>query len=124
MFNLIIVIISIALGAVVTLASVSYLGDAFSEGSAQAKANEVLTQGQQIMAAVDLYRAKTGGTPADMDALVTDYLKSAPADWTLTNTTGDISLTFTVATDDICTAINDGVGGTPCDTGTRVYTLN
>jgi hypothetical protein len=124
MFNLIIVIISIALGAVVTLASVSYLGDAFSEGSAQAKANEVLTQGQQIMAAVDLYRAKTGGAPADMAALVSDYLKSAPADWTLANNSGDISLTFTVGSAEICTAINEGVGGTPCDTGTRVYTLN
>jgi hypothetical protein len=124
MFNLIIVIISIALGAVITLASVSYLGDAFSKGSAQAKANEVLTQGQQIMAAADLYRAKTGGAPADIAALTTDYLKSAPAGWTLTNNAGDITLTFTVATDDICTAINEGIGSTACDTGTRVYTLN
>jgi type II secretory pathway pseudopilin PulG len=126
MFNLIIVIISIALGAVVTLASVSYLGDAFSEGSAQAKANEILSQGQQIMSAVDLYRAREGATPttihggsAGSDLVEDGYLKSAPeidgANWSTPDMTsviaawaGDFVVALTVASGDVCDVLSGG----------------
>jgi type II secretory pathway pseudopilin PulG len=86
MFSLIITIIAIVLVTALALATVYYGGSAFKDGKSQAKAAEVVLQGQQISAAVDLYRtANQGALPPSMDALVADqkYLSSKPnVEWT------------------------------------------
>jgi hypothetical protein len=86
MFSLIITIISIVLVTALALATIYYGGDALKNHKSKAKAAEVVLQGQQISAAVDLYRtANNGQLPASMDELVQDqkYLSSKPnLEWT------------------------------------------
>lgn len=86
MFSLIITIISIALVTALALATIYYGGSAFRDHSSKAKAAEVVLQGQQISAAVDLYRtANNGALPTSMDELAQDqkYLSAKPnVDWT------------------------------------------
>ena len=86
MFSLIITIISIVLVTALALATVYYGGSALKGSKSQAKAAEVVLQGQQISAAVDLYRtANNGALPPSMEALTQDqkYLSSKPnVEWT------------------------------------------
>lgn len=62
MFNLIVAVISIALIAGMAAASIYYGGDGFSSSSARAQAATLITQGQQIAAAADLYRIQNSDT--------------------------------------------------------------
>jgi len=79
MFSLIITIISVALVAALALATLYYGGDAFNQGRAKANAARVANQGQQLVAAADLFRANRGRYPDSIAELVsTDYLKSVP----------------------------------------------
>ncbi len=79
MFSLIITILSIALVALLALATLYYVSDIFSERSTQANAASVRLQGQQIFAAMEIYRANLGAWPESLDALKdADYLKSIP----------------------------------------------
>lgn len=57
MFSLIITIISIALVAALALATIYYGGTAFNKGSAEAKASQLINEGQQINGAVAMLRA-------------------------------------------------------------------
>lgn len=80
MFNLIITIISIALVAVLAIATIYYGGSAFTQGSAKAKASTLVAHAQQITAANTLYaNDHGGGFAADTDALQTSsYLTAVP----------------------------------------------
>lgn len=79
MFSLIITIISIALVAALALATLYYGGNAFNKGDAQSRAAQVVVQGQQILAAADLFFADTGRWPTSLEEMVAqNYLKQVP----------------------------------------------
>lgn len=79
MFSLIITIISIALVAALALATLYYGGTAFSQSTAKAEAARSLNEGQQLMAAADLFLVNRGRYPANVAELVaSDYLKQIP----------------------------------------------
>lgn len=80
MFNLIITIISIALVAVLAVATIYYGGSVWSKQGEEAAATRVLNEAAQVKGAVELYRNDhAGSAPADLDALVPQYLKNIPA---------------------------------------------
>lgn len=80
MFSLIITIISIALVAALALATLYYGGSSFNKGDAQSRATQVVVQGQQLLAAADLFYADNQRWPASMDELVEkSYLKQVPS---------------------------------------------
>ncbi|HCM83815.1 MAG TPA: hypothetical protein PKW15_08280 [Alphaproteobacteria bacterium] len=81
MANLIITIISIALVAVAALMGAYYGGQAFLQGQAKARANRVIAQGEQIVAAWSVYAANNGGNyfiSTPWASLVPNYLSSEP----------------------------------------------
>jgi type II secretory pathway pseudopilin PulG len=79
MFSLIITVIAIALVAALALATLYYGGPIFNEGAERAQAAKLSAQGQQIMGAMELYRAEKGVYPQSLNDLVADeYLKSIP----------------------------------------------
>lgn len=78
MFSLIITIISIALVAILALATLYYGGRAFLAGSAEAKASEVINTAQQISGASALYMTETGAPVAKLSDLPPSYLKVIP----------------------------------------------
>lgn len=89
MFSLIITIVSIALVAALALATLYYGGSAIERGNASARATELLTQSQQLLAAADLYRADKGAWPPSMEALVEQgYLRQVPQYTAAADSTG------------------------------------
>ena len=78
MFSLIITIISVALVAALALATLYYGGAAFNQGRADAEASKIINQGQQVLAAADLYYANHGTWPTVAKMVEDGYLKSAP----------------------------------------------
>lgn len=79
MFSLIITIISIALVAALALGTLYYGGNAFTQGTAKAEAARSLNEGQQLMAAADLFFVNRGRYPVNIQELVaSDYLKQIP----------------------------------------------
>lgn len=65
MFGLIPMAITILLSGIVITAVAFLGGDAFTEGSAQAQARKVINQGEQISAAIDMYKLVNGSLPVD-----------------------------------------------------------
>lgn len=110
MFNLIVVVISIALLAIIAVASIFYGGDAWTQSSEKANVTTLINQGQQISGAAALYKADTGVTIADESAEVTaadvlerdGYLSNVPAgvkatagsEWVLNATDGQFEIAF------------------------------
>lgn len=80
MANLIITIIAIALVAVAALMGAYYGGKAFLQGRVKAYANTLASQGQQIVAAWQLYATNNGGSfqIANISALAPTYLSAVP----------------------------------------------
>lgn len=125
MFSLIIAIISIALIAAITVATVNHGGDALTEGTRDSFVSGTANQGQQLEAAVALHKAKKGYAPANVAALVTDkYLKdgadvvaselSANA-WVLQGGYPTLILDKTSALAlDVCVAINASNASVAC----------
>lgn len=62
MFNLIVAVVSIALIAVMALASIFYGGDGFSKSSARVEAATLIGQAQQIAGAAALFRIENSGS--------------------------------------------------------------
>lgn len=62
MFNLIVAVISIALIAVMAIASIFYGGDGFSKSSARVEAATLIGQAQQIAGAAALFRIENSGS--------------------------------------------------------------
>jgi len=112
-------VISIALLALIALATVYYGGPAFTQGSAKAAATTVVAQSQQISAANTLYANDFAGESAtNVALLVTDgYLSSAPtmssavgtANLDLTGTSGVVTAA-SINNKNVCDAINKQVG--------------
>ncbi len=79
MFSLLVTVLSIALVALLALATLYYVSDIFSDRSLKANAATVRLQGQQIAAAFDMYRANHGTWPQTLQDLIDgDYLKREP----------------------------------------------
>lgn len=79
MFALVITVLSIALVAALALATVYYGGAAFGKGAARAQATKIALQGQQLLAAADLYYNDNHRWPATLTELVAgNYLKQVP----------------------------------------------
>lgn len=80
MFSLIVTIVSIVLVALLTLATLYFGGSSLTKGEEESRAVTVLTQGQQVLSAADLFRAEIGRWPNSMDELLTKgYLKQIPS---------------------------------------------
>lgn len=115
MFSLIITIISIALVAALALATIYYGGSAFNKGSAEARASQLINEGQQLNGAVALAKADFASgendtqvaTVGDLDP---EYLAQIPTGWATTvDVTADSGvLTHTSAdvTAEVCAAVN------------------
>lgn len=80
MFSLIIVIVSIALVAALAVATLYYGGTSWGQGGQASRAAQILTQGQQVLGAADMFRIERGRWPDSVDELVTlKYLQEVPA---------------------------------------------
>jgi hypothetical protein len=79
MFNLVIVVISIALVSALAVAGVYFGGDAFESGGVKAEATRYINESQQITAAAEYFRAEGGGQLETLDQLVDEgYMSSMP----------------------------------------------
>ena len=88
-FTLIEILIVVVLLGVLAAIVIPQFSDASDEAKVAAQASDLHTlQGQ-----IQLYRAKTGGYPATLAALVPDYLPSVP-----TNPVTSAAYTYVVAT--------------------------
>lgn len=127
MVNLIIALISIALIAIIAVSALYSGGDAFRDGSADAKANQIMNTGQQVSAANELYFLDNDEFAVDVVDLTTDgkYLREDPrlpdgVSLSLTEPT-EGNITFTGVSASVCnTEILDSDSdkvdtGTSCD---------
>lgn len=79
MFSLIITLISIALVAALALATLYYGGESFRAGQAKAEAAKLRNQGQQLLAAAELFYVQTGQWPDSIEQMVlSKHLSTAP----------------------------------------------
>lgn len=88
MKNLLVTILSIVLSAIMALTGIFYGGAAFSQGQAKAAANRIIAAGNQVVAALQLYAQRNGGTmptytewtntPYYSTSLVSRYLNAHP----------------------------------------------
>jgi hypothetical protein len=108
MFSLVITVISIALVAALALATLYYGGKAFSAGAAGATAAKVITQGEQLLGASELYRVKTGQWPLSSQHLVDEgYLKSFPlAQGWVMPVPGQPTFVLAQVAEDVCRNVN------------------
>lgn len=83
MFSLIITIIAIVLVIGLAIATVYYGGSSFTQGKTNAEAARAVNEGQQIEAAISLYKTHhSGQLPSGLNALTqgdATYLKSVPS---------------------------------------------
>jgi len=92
MFSLIITIVCVVLVALLALATIYYGGDLAFGGQQRATTTKVLQEGNQVVGALELYKADTGsfptGTSEEIKQLLVNnnYLKQMPAgEWTFRN---------------------------------------
>jgi hypothetical protein len=82
MFSLIITIISIALVAAIAVATLYYGGSQFSQGTAKAQADQIISGAQQIAGANTLYANNVGGGKYDGsgvgDLVTQGFLSATP----------------------------------------------
>lgn len=123
MFSLIITIISIALVAAIAVATLYYGGSQFSQGTAKAQADQIISAAQQIAGANTLYANNVGGGQYD-GAGITDlktqgFLSAVPSvntsvggAFSLSGGTSANTVTMTLATtaSAVCTAIEKASG--------------
>ncbi len=108
MFSLIITIIAIALVAALAVASIYYGGSAFEKGTAGAEAATIINESQQVSAARSMASADGNANATVADLVTGNYLSSAPSGLTLD--AGHV--VGSVATQAVCTEINDRSGNT------------
>jgi hypothetical protein len=79
MFSLIITVVAIVLVVALALATYYYGGTVWKTQGSSAKAAQVVLEGQQIAAAIELYRAKNSGTIPSLDQLTLngEYLSNS-----------------------------------------------
>ena len=126
MFSLIVTVISIALVAALAIATLYFGGEAFNQGTLEAKASTVVNQAQQIDGANTIYRTDEGSYAGNLsNDLVSDYLGSTPAvddsistsatGWTVAGT-GDRTVILDSVVDGVCDKIDEQVGLDPTAT--------
>lgn len=110
MFSLIITVISIALVAVLILATIYYGGGFVKDGTARAQSAKYLQEGTQLVGAIELYKSEhSGALPVGTNEEIkaelvrANYLKQWPAqDWAYTE---DFAIRADV-TEAACLALN------------------
>lgn len=120
MFSLIITIISIALVAALALATIYYGGTAFNKGSAEAKASQLINEGQQINGAKTMQNADVAAGDTSK-SFTPDYLAQAPAVWTIP-VGAHGSATVVTSGADVCQAVNAKAGLKAADTAAAADT--
>lgn len=79
MFSLVLVVLAIALSIGLGLMSMHHAGTVFTQAGAKAEAARLKAEEQQILLAMDAYRADHGSWPVDLQALVdSGHLRSVP----------------------------------------------
>lgn len=113
MFSVIIVVISIALVALVALATMYFGGDTFLQGKPESEAARYINEGQQVSAAIRLYQAENHGElPSDLRAdLVGHYLKDMPESGANWNIASD-AIVKAVENAETCETVNKRAGWT------------
>jgi hypothetical protein len=83
MFSLLVTIISIALVAILALASFYYGGPLFEQGSVTAHTSQLMAEATQIQGAVQLFYAENGRNPTGPAELTAngEWLKEFPQSW-------------------------------------------
>jgi hypothetical protein len=128
MFSLIITIISIALVAAIAVATLYYGGTQFSQGTAKATADQIISAAQQIAGANTLYANNLGGGAYDVagtlggisDLKAQGFLNAIPSvastvatsSFTLTGGTAlnTVQLSLTSTSSAVCAAIEKQAG--------------
>lgn len=111
MFSLIIIVISVALVALLAVATLFWGGDGFLSANAEAEAARYINESQQISGAIRIYQADNNGSlPGDIESdLVGFYLKSLPKageDWDIANN----AIVKTVLNSEVCEQVNKKAG--------------
>lgn len=86
MFSLIITIISIALVAVLALASIYYGGNAVGQGSDSARASQLINEGQQLQGLAAMSTAQGNTVTAVGDLVTTGHLSQEVPGWDVDGT--------------------------------------
>jgi len=119
MFSLIITIISIALVALLALATLYYGGNAFNRGSAGAQAARLINEGQQVNGAVALYKADraAGNTSAaeKLSDLVSAYMSQVPSSFNGNTKLADNKVTVENMNTEVCNEVNKRAGHAAAD---------
>jgi hypothetical protein len=126
MSNLIIFIITIALGVLIIAATVNYIGDVLTNSRTNAEAAAYINGAQQIAGAIAVNAANGDGIPTDVDELVTNKLlsgipavkaRSASNEWVIDSTNRLVTLNLADLTKDagVCERINKNSGATGMD---------
>lgn len=126
MFSLIIAIVSIALVVALVAATMYHGGDTLTQGRAKADAAAVVGGAQQVAGAAVMYSTMEGSAATDVAALVTkNYLGSVPnvTGIALAGAGATKTVTATVASAEVCTAINKAAGSATPDAVTDVGAL-
>lgn len=127
MFNLIVTIISIALVAVLAIATIYYGGQTFSNQGHEAETAKLLNSAAHLKGAIEMYRNDhAGSSPTNLETdLTPHYLKSLPSgavdNWQITSgfvitKIGDSLVGGSVTQADVdsarlaCEAINEKLG--------------
>lgn len=113
MFALIITIVAIALVVALVAATMYHGGDTLTQGRSTADASAFIAGAQQVSGAAVMYQSLETAPAADVAALVTaGYLASEPSvkGAALVLDAADKLVTATVASDEVCQAINKAAG--------------
>lgn len=137
MFSLIITIVAIALVAALALATLYYGGTAFQKSTVSARATRVITHGQQIQGAQDMFRADFGRWPTQEELLGDNdrgfiYLRSwpefaqapstqgltaqawaeqTPSPWVIPDPVQPTAVLADTVSEEVCAAINEKTRG-------------
>lgn len=105
MFSLIITLISVALVALLSLATIYYGSDSFFKAGEKATASRLTAEAEQLRTAIQMFVVDNNRLPANLQELVDqEYLKDPPANW------GSTSQYFTSSnyeiSQDVCLQFN------------------
>jgi hypothetical protein len=129
MFSLIITIVAIALVVALVAATMYHGGDTLTQGRTTADAAAFVTGAQQVGGAAVMYLSLESTPAGSVDALIPNYLASAPvvkgtALALGTDGSGHNIVSSTVSTKDVCVAINKSAGLATPDTVAAVDIAN
>lgn len=80
MFSLITIVVAVVLVVALLIATAYHSGDTLEKARADARAAEIIQQGQQLTGAAVVYNANTGAWPESIQVLIDGgYIKSLPA---------------------------------------------